>query len=202
MFEPIRTRFFAYELPSGVVAQSVDEGGAFWGETVPLMNAIFPPYSDLGAYSLPDVRAEKLKPLSRAFDQAHHERFLFRAADGTAVGYSYGDMRDRETFFMTSSGVLPAYQRRGLYTAFTKRLLAYLYALGYERVVSNHQPNNRAVIIAKLKLGFNITAVNLDERWGAQAELTYLFHEDRRRGYARAFALEQRPTPISDFAHE
>jgi hypothetical protein len=73
--------------------------------------------------------------------------------------------------------------------------LTYLAALGYERVVSNHQTNNRAVIIAKLKVGFNVTAVNLDERWGAQVELTYLFHSDRRRGYERAFALEPRPLP-------
>lgn len=91
---------------------------------------------------------------------------------------------------------MPVYQRKGIYSAFLDRFLRYLYTLGYERVVSNHQTNNRAVLIAKLKAGFNITAVNLDERWGAQVELTYLFYEDRQRGYERAFALEPRERPI------
>jgi len=66
--------------------------------------------------------------------------------------------------------------------------------------MSNHQTDNRAVIIAKLKLGFNISAENLDERWGAQVELTYLLHDDRRQGYEGAFALEPRDTPVSHTA--
>ncbi len=104
-------------------------------------------------------------------------------------------MRDSMTFFMTSTGILPAYRRRGIYGAFLGRLLDYLEDLGYERVVSNHQTNNRAVLIAKLKAGFNITAVNLDERWGAQVELTYLIHDDRWRGYERAFSLQSWDLP-------
>lgn len=50
--------------------------------------------------------------------------------------------------------------------------------------------NNRAVLIAKLKAGFVITGTVLDERWGAQAALTYFFYEDRRRGFAQTYSLE------------
>lgn len=199
MFDDIRDQFFPFQLNEDIIMESHADPATFWPHAGALMNAIFPPYASLGAYgyAVPEARRTHARPLARLFDQAHHEYFLFKTADDTYVGYSYGDMRDAQTFFMTSSGVLPAYRRRGLYTSFLRQLLRYLYALGYERVVSNHHPNNRAVIIAKLKAGFTVTAVNLDERWGAQVELTYLFHNDRRAIFCRAFALEERNTPRS-----
>lgn len=199
MFDEIRQQYFPCELIENVTAESVPDVSAYWSEVGPVMENIFPPYTALGAcgHTVPEERQQSLKPLAKAFGQAHHERFIFRTSDRSPVGYGYGSMRDGQTFFMTSSGVLPQFQRRGIYSAFVRKLLQYLYAIGYERVVSNHHPNNRVVLIAKLKLGFNVTAVNLDERWGAQVELTYLFHEDRRRGYVRAFSLEERDMPVS-----
>ena len=197
MFEAIRAQFFPAQLMPGISALPVTNINEFWQIVSPMMDIVFPPFHDIGAYEMPTEREANGQALAQAFAAAHHERFMIVDEHKQAIGWSYGDMRDRETFFMTNTGLLPAYRQRGIYTLFARRLLAYLDALGYERVVSNHQTNNRAVIIAKLKLGFNITAVNLDERWGAQVELTYLFREDRRRGYERAFALEARDTPMS-----
>lgn len=199
MFETIRQQYFPYALSDTVTAEAVTDTAAFWSEAAPLMEAIFPPYAAIGAYgyAVPEERRARLKPLAEAFARTHHEYFIIRTEAGTPIGFSYGDMRDGQTFFMTSTGILLEYQQQGIYTAFLKRLLSYLYAVGYERVLSNHHPNNRAVIIAKLRVGFNITALNLDERWGAQVELTYLFHDDRRKVYARAFAQEERPIPVS-----
>ncbi len=111
--------------------------------------------------------------------------------------FFFSNMREPQTFSMIGTGLLPSYRERGLYSRFTKRLLGYLFAIGYERVQSLHHANNRAVIIAKLKLGFNITGLILDERMGAHIELTYLFHEDRRAAFARAFSMEPRDTPLS-----
>ncbi|MCG8351541.1 MAG: hypothetical protein MI924_27555 [Chloroflexales bacterium] len=93
-------------------------------------------------------------------------------------------------FFMAYSGIVPAYQRRGIYGAFLRAFLPYLHALGYERVTSNHMVNNRLVLIAKLKAGFFITGVTLDERYGAQVTLTHFFYPDRRTGFARAYSVE------------
>ena len=191
MFDDIREQFFASELIPGVSARYVEDRAAFWTVIAPMMERIFVPFPELGLYQMPDERWEQLTPLREVFAQTHHERFIFYNPAGEAVGWSYGEMLDYETFFMTSSGILPEYRRRGIYTAFLKRLLRYLAALGYERVTSKHQTNNAPVIIAKLKAGFVILGVDLDERWGAQVELAYFFHEDRRRGYEKAFALEQ-----------
>jgi GNAT superfamily N-acetyltransferase len=197
MYDSLRQQFFPAELIPGITTLVEADSSTFWAVVAPLMDQVFPAFKTIVAYEMPDARWEATQPLRAAFAVSHHERFIFYDADVKPIGWSYGDMRDSETFFMTSTGILSEFRGRGIYTAFVRRLLAYLAVLGYERVVSNHQTNNRAVIIAKLKLGFNVTAVNLDERWGAQVELTYLMEDDRRAGYERAFALEPRPTPIS-----
>mgnify|MGYP000344845735 CR=1 FL=1 len=198
MFDAIRSQHFPTQLIPGISARFEPDSSRFWSLIGPLMDVVFPPFKDIGAYEMPDDRWQSLQPLRDAFAGCHHEQIVFYEGE-KPVGWSYGDMRDSVTFFMTNTGILPAYRGRGIYTAFLKHYLSYLDTLGYERVVSNHQTNNRAVIIAKLKTGFNITAVNLDERWGAQVELTYLFDDDRRRGYERAFALEHRDMPVSHY---
>lgn len=197
MFEYMRAQYFPAQLAPDIRAEPVDQAGEFWAVVEPLLTLVFPPFSSIGAYEPPPEQAAAGAALARVFASTHHERFIIWNEHNEAAGWSYGEIRDRETFFMTNTALLPPYRQRGIYSQFTRRLLAYLRRLGYARVVSNHQTNNRAVIIAKLKLGFNVTAVNLDERWGAQVELTYLFADDRRAGYERAFALEPRPTPVS-----
>jgi GNAT superfamily N-acetyltransferase len=197
MFDETRSLFFPTELVPGITACPEDDMSHFWDIVGPLMDEVFPAFREIGAYEMPDERWEAIKPLRDAFAYSHHEQFIFYNDRNEPVGWSYGDMRDSVSFFMTNSAILPVYRQRGIYSAFLRQFLSYLSALGYERVVSNHQTNNRAVIIAKLKMGFNVTSVNLDERWGGQVELTYLVHEDRRQGYEKAFALDRRETPIS-----
>jgi GNAT superfamily N-acetyltransferase len=191
MFDDIRREFFPVELVPGITTRPLESRVEFWNITVPLMQQVFTPFAELGAYEMPNERWEQLKPLREVFARTHREQFIFFNEQNEPVGWSYGEMLDSMTFFMSNTGVLPAYRRRGIYSAFLKQLLRYLAALGYERVTSKHQTNNAPVIIAKLKAGFVIVGLDLDERWGAQVELGYFFHEDRRRGYTRAFALEK-----------
>lgn len=101
---------------------------------------------------------------------------------------------------MSWSAILPAYRRRGIYTAFLRHFLPYLQALGYKRVTSNHMVTNRPVLIAKLKAGFHVTAVSLDERFGAQVQLSYFFNLTRYEGFTRAFSLDgfERPPRYRD----
>lgn len=198
MFEAKRELFFPVELVPGITVRPV-QPSELWAVFGELETEIFAPFGTLGAFEMPDARWESLKPLREVYSSTHHEWFVFTdTTEGKDIGWAYGSMRDSMTFFMTNTGILPVYRRRGIYGAFLGCLLAYLEALGYERVVSNHQTNNRAVLIAKLKAGFNITAVNLDERWGAQVELTYLIHDDRWRGYECAFSLQSWDLPPKD----
>lgn len=189
MFEEARTAFFPSELIPGVTAKSVSETiiEDVWRS---LTEEVFSPLETLGNYSAPRERLEKAKALHDLHAQTHHENIVFYR-HAQAVGWSSGVMLDASTFFMAYSGVLPAYQRQGIYGTFLRVFLRYLSALKYERVTSNHMVNNRAVLIAKLKANFVVTGVVLDERYGAQLALTHFLHTERRKGFERAFSLER-----------
>lgn len=189
MFEEERGRHFPAELVSGVTVRPVD-AGTLEAVLDGLADRVFTSLPELGNYEQPEQRRGNGHRLHEIHAGTHRERFVFYAEGGQPVGWHEGFMVEPETFFMMYSGVLPSYQRGGVYTTFLRALLPYLRDLGYERVTSNHTANNRAVLIAKLKAGFHITGTFLDERFGAQVSLSYYFHEDRRRGFASAFGLE------------
>ncbi len=190
MFEDIKTKYFPTELIPGITAKSdkMELMPQIWDK---LAAKIFSPLTELGNYALPEARRERAKRLHEVYKTIHQENITFYNEKNEPIGWSFGVMIDPCTFFMSWSGILPAYQRQGIYTTFLKMFLPYLNELGYERVTSNHMVNNRAVLIAKLKVGFYVTGVDLDERFGAQVNLAYLFAEDRRQGFARAFSLER-----------
>ena len=90
---------------------------------------------------------------------------------------------------------IPSYRRLGLYTAFLKQWLPYMEALGYERVTTTHHPNNRAILIAELKAGFDIVGLELHESHGLSVRMAYFVHNDRRRGFEDVFSMVPSTTP-------
>ena len=71
-----------------------------------------------------------------------------------------------------------------------KALLAHAASQGYSNVRSRHTATNTAVIIAKLKLGFQISGFEYSEVYGPLVQLNYLVGEARRKLY------EARAAPI------
>lgn len=200
MFDELRARHFPCPLTPDVVAVAV-EAPTFWRAlaAIPQADEPFTPLEQLGNYAPPAERAAHAQPLRAVAAATHHEHLLLMQGE-RCVGWSQGMLRDPDTFFMAYSRVVRSQQRRGLYTALLHALLPYLGALGYERVTSNHMVTNRAVLIAKLKAGFVISGMVLDERYGAQVSLTYLCHTDRRTGFARAYSVEDYPG-IPEYLH-
>ncbi len=70
------------------------------------------------------------------------------------VGWSIGWQLTPERFYMSNSGVVSHYQRRGIYSRLVAQMLEAAAAMGCSEVVSQHLPGNRAVLEAKAKLGF------------------------------------------------
>lgn len=189
MFEDVRAQYYPHPIGDGIIVKPIATRSDFFDITGALFDGVFTPFDELGSYSLPQERGANLTPLRQAFAGTHHEYFVFYDGD-TVAGWSYGEMHDPETYFMANTAVLPAYQRRGIYSAYLSHFIQYLTALGYERITSTHQPNNRAVLMAKLKAGFVLSGMILDERWSAQVQMTYHVYPDRQRGFERAFSLE------------
>ena len=106
------------------------------------------------------------------------------------VGWSQGYREGTNQFYMLNSGVAVAERRKGVYSQLVRALLTHAEAQGYSSVRSRHTAANTAVIIAKLKLGFQVSGFEYSEVYGPLVQLTYLVNEARRKLY------ETRASPI------
>ena len=191
MFEAIRAEYYPIVLAHNVIAKQVDLETYFTVEDA-LEEQIFPGAESLRHFSTPSSRRDHSAELGALQRQGHQDAVVFYTGDNP-IGYAAGRMLGAAEFLMDVTGILPAFQNKGLYTAFLHHHMKYLRALGYERVMSHHSPTNRAVLIAKLKAGFIITGTTFRENAGASVQLTFFLHEDRYTGFQDVFSLQPHP---------
>ena len=97
------------------------------------------------------------------------------------VGWSVGVQESAETYYMMNSGVMPAYQRKGIYTAMLNYVQREVRKKGFQKIYSRHTMTNNAVLIPKLKAGFVLHRFELCDRFGALVHLCYYTNPIRRR---------------------
>ncbi len=110
--------------------------------------------------------------------------------DSVLVGWSQGYREGTNQFYMLNSGVAIAERRKGVYSQLVRAMLAHAEAQGYTVVRSRHTASNTAVIVAKLKLGFQVSGFEYSEVYGPLVQVTYLVNQARRKLY------ENRATPL------
>jgi len=179
-----REKFFPMNLPENITARCVGSKELFdvYNKHI---NEIFPSGSfdnELINEGL-RARAEKRSPLKKRHQLLHFEHILFFNELNAPIGWMFGESQDQSTFYMRNTAFLKEYQNKGIYTAFLKELLEYIKYIGYEKVVSHHLGTNKAVLIPKLKLGFDICGLELHETIGANVKLVHMLHEDRKSVY-------------------
>jgi RimJ/RimL family protein N-acetyltransferase len=195
MSEAIRAQFFPMSLPAGVTGHWVDRAAAA-AEIRDLNAQIFDPH-ELHLFQVPPERQPTIAGLQQSYTPSQPECIIFiifYSDTHQPVGWFYSYLEDPATTFIDTVGFLPAYQGRGLYSAFLPQYLAYSAALDYERVTTSHHPNNRAIMIAELKVGFNITGLELHESHGPLIKMAYFIHPDRCAGFEQAFTMAPDPT--------
>jgi GNAT superfamily N-acetyltransferase len=189
MDEEIRKQFFPMNLPSGIVARSMDQDTT--QESIGAINhLIFPPdfKQAAGLFEAPEARRERLVHLKKLHAYSQPEWLVFYNAKSEPIGWFFGYMEDEDTFFIDTFGLIPAFRGQGIYSAFLRQLIAYVKAIGYERLTTSHSPNNRAALIADLKVGFDIMGLELHESHGPLVKTAYHLHEDRRQAFERVFS--------------
>lgn len=97
------------------------------------------------------------------------------------IGWHVGDQKSSHEYYMRNSAVLPEYRNRGLYSALVSHVLGVTRDLGFQVITSRHTATNNPIIIAKLKLGFVITGVEISDIFGVLVHLSYFTNADRRR---------------------
>ena len=98
-----------------------------------------------------------------------------------AVGWHVGRQEDGERFYMTNTGFLPEHQGKGLYTALLPKIVELLTAKGFQIIYSRHHATNNRVLVPKLKAGFVISSLEVNDRFGTLVHLTYFTNRLRRR---------------------
>lgn len=110
---------------------------------------------------------------------------LFRLAqiirtEEDVVGWSWGLQRDREEYYMVNSAIFEPFQGQGIYKALLPLLMQRLKQEGFQYVTSRHNPENEAIIKAKMDYGFRPTGVDVTDRYGPLLLLGYYFNEKRQ----------------------
>jgi ribosomal protein S18 acetylase RimI-like enzyme len=110
--------------------------------------------------------------------------------DEQLVGWTYARAEDGHDLYMVNSGVARAERRQGVYSRLVQLTVQYATSHGYRSIKSRHASMNNAVIIPKLRLGFQVSGFEYSEVYGPLVCLTYLVGERRRELY------QERATPI------
>ena len=114
---------------------------------------------------------------------AMFELRIFILHQDEVIGWHIGRQAHRDAANMSNTAFFAAHRGRGLYTALIPPMLELYHAQGFGKVVSKHHASNNAVLIPKLRAGFQITGFEIDERYGLFVNLTYFFNEQRRNAY-------------------
>ncbi|BAS27873.1 hypothetical protein LIP_2032 [Limnochorda pilosa] len=106
-------------------------------------------------------------------------QLLFKHGDEIA-GWYFGVQESAVRYVMINTGLFPEHRRKGIYTALLHSLLPHLKGLGFQEIVSYHHATNTPVLIAKLKAGFVISAMEINDSFGLLVRLTYYTNPTRR----------------------
>lgn len=96
------------------------------------------------------------------------------------VGWTYAVAEAGNVLHMVNSGVAPAQHGRGVYSQLVQRTVEYATSHGFKSIRSRHVPTSNAVIIPKLKAGFQVSGFEYSEVYGPLVCLSYLVSEERR----------------------
>ena len=192
MTEDIRHQFFPMSLPNGVQALAIARS-AVASQIQELNSKIFH-HPELRLFQVPAGREPNAFHLQQTFAAPHPETILFYNATQVPIGWFYSFREDATTTFIDTVGFLAAYRGQGLYSAFLRQYVAYQRALGLERITTSHHPNNRAIMIAELKAGFNIVGLELNESHGPLVKMALFLHPDRLTGFEQAFNMAPDPS--------
>jgi ribosomal protein S18 acetylase RimI-like enzyme len=170
------------KLPKGYVIKEVptEDFGKLWEKSAP---KIFSDNLDYYGTDLIDTKTEKrkFKELIKDFNGAKAYRInLALYHKGEFVGWSWGYQQNSLSFYMCNSAIFPNHRRKGLYTILMNEVVKRAVAKGFQSIYSRHIMTNNDVIIAKLKAGFKITAMELSERFGTMVHLTYFPQKTRQ----------------------
>lgn len=150
---------------------------AYWELHDDAMRAHFPPevFFDFWTPREEGEKADKARLVESMGGDRLEDFWVMRDGDRIAM-MACGHQVDGRIYRMWHTHVHPDYRRKGLYSEYTRRVLAYTKDAGFRVVTSEHAPSNNAVIIAKLSAGFRIYSLEMNAAVGPSLCLRY-YHD-------------------------
>ncbi len=174
--KPIREKYFSTPLAGEFTLEPVENAEAYWRLHQETLKQHFPAEV---FFDLQGLRGEEGKRaqhrLLESMNANRLQDYWAARKDGEVILMFSSHQVDEHLYRMWHSHLHPKYRGRGIYKDYLQRMIAYTKELGFEAIVSEHAPNNNAVLIAKLKAGFRIYSMEIDPMVGVSICLRY-FH--------------------------
>lgn len=103
--------------------------------------------------------------------------------NGALAGMFCGEQKTAAMYRMWHSNIHPDHRGQGLYRRIVQSTIRYTAALGFDTITSEHAPCNNAILIAKLRAGFRLYALELDGASGPSVVLRYFHNPDHLAAY-------------------
>lgn len=145
----------------------------FHKATSVLKNSIFSKH-----LTVPNSTLYSEEDFSRARDNmARHSQLenihaLLMSGD-RCIGWHFGFQDGPFSYYMCNSAIIPEFRRQGCYSWLAQRVMTEVQSRGYHKITSRHHPTNTPVLIAKLKLGFIISGLQVSANFGTLVELEW-----------------------------
>ncbi len=154
----------------------------------------------LGQLSTEKARAGQ-KRMAAARGDTPLSDFCIVRKNGELAAMFCGIQKSSDTYRMWHTHVHPNYRRCGIYHRIVTSTIAYTQALGFDRITSEHAPSNNPILIAKLRVGFHITALEIDASVGTSIVLHYFHNPDQLAAYEFRCGLATINPRILDAGH-
>ncbi len=142
-------------------------------------------FDDTHGYAFQDALShtekEQLHALGQALGAPYKLYLGVFDAEDRFVGWSWGFQENASTYYMVNSAILAQHRRKGLYGLLLAHCITVLSDKGFQLIYSRHCATNNAVIIPKLKAGFIISKMEIDDRFGVLIHLHYYTNPARRK---------------------
>lgn len=132
---------------------------------------------------LSPAERELQKTLQTSFQSNAIKDFVIVREGQNIVAMFNGYQKEVDVYYMQHSIVHPNYRRMGVYSIFTQKVLDYTNRLGFLQVVSCHSPVNNSVLIAKMRMGFHVTSMELHAEYGPNLWLTYFHSQELKKAF-------------------
>jgi ribosomal protein S18 acetylase RimI-like enzyme len=109
------------------------------------------------------------------------------------IGVFIGNLVDWSSYYIRSCSILPEYQGQGLYQQFLALLLNVLKQSGVQRAEIDVAPSNFGHIHVLNKMQFNITGIQVSERWGSMVHFTRFLSKQHEEVFLDRFCYGVKP---------